>query len=468
MKIIKILEIFEFHLKRRVKGATKLTWGDIIFIKVIDTVRCSLFFSSINDMVLYSTHELLHHDLRISQSSLSRDSYYQALFIFMVTCFDLLRIGKGLYELDRRKILKYEKAFIMISTMKKIEEASIKKLVQKVKKIKRNQRKVSPKKIDDDSKNSNLPNDFENDLENIEKVLRKKKEKLEELDKRCYFLTKNWLYKFGATTTNMIKHIKPECLCQKSYARYYNYSKILKTVIFELLIVSLQNLPILQISLIFSIQLLSSISTIYYAFYLNIFQSCMWALIEIMTELCLTMFLGVGFFMGTTSRDNNPLSTWSRVQFICIFFTVFISVANIFVTVINISGMVMWETGSFLFHKGFFGKKWVRYRSEQINEFLLQQKFLKKENVEISKSPKNKKIEENDSIKFSKFDSEELSKGDSEEEKVDEDEMERSVQSIIKKNQRRSNFVKKVDLDIAKVPSSKVRMKQRKKNIFTG
>lgn len=316
------------------KNAKKLTRPDLIFIKFLDAFRSAIFLSSIYDVVLYSSHEILHHDLKIEQISTGRLSYYLAVLCLTICVFDLIKIYTEIRDFNFVMALKYEKSVLLLSRDTNLLKNDKKKL----------------KKAG----------------ENTEKI----EEKINLLKEKRTYMTKNWLYQVGSITTTLTEGIRLEALHKQPYSRYYRYLKIIKVVMFELCTASLQILPKAQISLIFSIQLWFFLTTIYYIFIKKIFKSFFWSFVEICSEFTILVFLGMGLLMEFLKRGNIEYEIWTRLQFYCIFLVVLTSGINIIALLLTISGQGIWKLGALINYDGFFGTKWVDHRVSKINEIL--------------------------------------------------------------------------------------------------
>lgn len=331
---MKLLEILEYSFKRKIKNASELSKYDFIFLKLLDSVRSAIFLSSIYDVVLYSSHELLHHDLQIEQISSGRISYYLAFLCLNFCLFDLIRIYSNIRDFDFLIALKYEKAILMVNRDTNLAKIDIKK-----------------------KKKKGL------DISSFEEKIKIAKE-------RKKYLVRNWIYRVGSISTTLTEGLKLKFLQGNSNARFYRFFKIVKVVIFEFCTASLQLLPKVQISIIFLTQLIFFFNTIYYIFMKNIFKNLAWSIVEIFTELTILIFLGMGFVMEFLQREKINYDVWVRLQFYCIFLVVVTSGMNIIAFLITFLGKIIWKLGAIIDYQGVFGKRWANYRISEIDEIL--------------------------------------------------------------------------------------------------
>lgn len=366
-KIVKILEILEWHLKRKIKNAKSLTYTDFIFIKILDSIRNSLFMSSMTNLILFSSHEILHHDIQIEQSSSSRLSYYFSCICFNICIFDLTKIYFQLVDFKPLRVIKYERVFLRVQSDKKMMELEKKDLKKEIKMLEKRAKK----------------NGGDRKTQKREKKLKRKFEKIvrkvEAMKKAGNYLIKNWIYAIGTTPTTLLIGIKLEYLDIDTWARFYRYAKLIKSALFEIFISSLQMLPGTQISLIFVTQLLSFFHTIYYVFYKNVLRSFWLSLVEILSELSMLVFLTMGMIMHFNSREGINFDLWVRLQFACVFLVIFSSFANIIVAFFLTLGGGLWNFAKIISYRGFFGSKWDSYRVEEI------ERILQKKGIETNK-----------------------------------------------------------------------------------
>lgn len=114
-------------MKRKIKNLKNLKFYQFQFIKLLDSTRAVIFFSSINDVVLISAHEILHHDLRIEQSSTAALSYKFSLLIFFICLFDFIKIYRILKNFNPIQYLILKKNIVKFRYLKKITKKIFKK-----------------------------------------------------------------------------------------------------------------------------------------------------------------------------------------------------------------------------------------------------------------------------------------------------------------------------------------------------
>ena len=75
-------------------------------INVLDMIKTSIFYSSVDDVALFTVHELLHHDVTIEQTSMAKVSLIFSVIVFLLTSFELVNAFYSLYTFRVGKLLK--------------------------------------------------------------------------------------------------------------------------------------------------------------------------------------------------------------------------------------------------------------------------------------------------------------------------------------------------------------------------
>lgn len=359
---MKILEILEFKLKSKVKDASILTSLDFKFIKFMDFLKSMIFLSSMGDIILYTAHELLHHDLKIEQTSSASLSLFFAFFMFNVCMIEFFKIFQSLRKINLKEFLKFKRELLRT-------EKDLKMLELKIKKFRRCQ----------------IGGEKEMKL----KV--KFMDEMEEIKTQKEFFEKNFLFRFGSISSTLVEGIKLEHLDPSSFSIYYRFLKIVKIAIFEILIVSLQSSPKFQISLITLTQLYFFINTVFQVIWKKIFENGLWSIVEIFDEFTISFFLVVSFLMEFYQRDEFSVETWTRMQFYCIYLIVLSSILNFFVAFLTGFNAFIRTFGSFFWYTGTFGLKSVNREIEEIDE-ILKEKF----SLEFQNEKKNLESDDED------------------------------------------------------------------------
>lgn len=95
--------------KKKIARGIEINYSHLIMINLIDSVRTSIFYSTIYDIGIYTIHELLHHDLNIEQSSLAKVSYSMSVLVFIVCTFGLVQAFTSLKNISIEKLMSCEK-----------------------------------------------------------------------------------------------------------------------------------------------------------------------------------------------------------------------------------------------------------------------------------------------------------------------------------------------------------------------
>lgn len=363
---MKFGEVIEYQLKRRVENPKRLNPYFLHFFRFIDSVRVVVFFSTLNDLILFTSHEILHHDMEIEQSSSASLSYFFSILIFNFCIVDLLRTYKQL------------------RCFNPVEFAILNKLILKYKrkmKIFKEDSRLKIKKAD-------------------EIVKFGYKQKMKKFKNFISFCNTKILYKFGMTNLMMIEGLKLEHLGSKSGFIFLRFYQIIRTIIFELAISSLQMLPKLQVSVILLVQTLFLVFTIYCVFYKKCFEGLLWPAVFIVDEFSIWLFLVVVALLEFFQRNSFSVDFWMRLQIICICLIVISTVANMVVMTINFFFGSFFSFFGFFYYRGGISDKLLLRDFNEINEVVKNSYGVDEENL--------KKIE----IKIIKeFELKELSSG---------------------------------------------------------
>ena len=104
---------------------------------------------------------------------------------------------------------------------------------------------------------------------------------------------------------------------------------VLKTILFSLLINSVQMMPRIQITVILGIQLIYLIYIFWAVFKRKIFSNFFFGLVEIMSEVSIFVFLLIGTLITYMGREAMSVSYSTTIQIIAIFMVLFATVLNL-------------------------------------------------------------------------------------------------------------------------------------------
>ena len=163
-----------------------------------------------------------------------------------------------------------------------------------------------------------------------EKILNKKYSnsyKMSVKAKLIYY-NKRYDYDMGAMMIFFTRGIKPKNL-RKWTGRYFRFAMMLKLTVFEILIVSLQQLSYLQLVLMFLLQLFTVIIITKGFFFDKIYIHKVYGFSDLTTELTILCY----FMIGLTCRiygDSIDSKPWFlKVQLLQIYLILFTSAVNI-------------------------------------------------------------------------------------------------------------------------------------------
>lgn len=139
---------------------------------------------------------------------------------------------------------------------------------------------------------------------------------------------KQYNYVFGMSLMFFIAGL--ETTRMKPFAlRAVKFWSIMKIVVFFLLINCLQTMPILQVSVIFLIQLVYSCYIVWAGLFKRIFLNFIFALVEFVSELAILFFVGIGCLLTYVGKDSLNQNTSTLIQLIAIFMILFSTVVNL-------------------------------------------------------------------------------------------------------------------------------------------
>ena len=139
---------------------------------------------------------------------------------------------------------------------------------------------------------------------------------------------KQYNYVFGMSLMFFIAGLETSRM--KPFAlRAVKFWSIMKIVVFFLLINCLQTMPILQVSIIFLIQLFYSCYIVWAGLIKRVFLNFIFALVEFVSELAILFFVGIGCLLTYFGRDNLNQNTSTLIQLIAIFMILFSTIVNL-------------------------------------------------------------------------------------------------------------------------------------------
>jgi hypothetical protein len=117
----------------------------------------------------------------------------------------------------------------------------------------------------------------------------------------------------GAMTIYFTKGIKVNHL-KKVTGRYYRFALMLKLVLFELFIVSIQQMPMLQLVLM-SVCQFTVLIIIFRAFFIErIYSHKFFGFMDLMTELTIMLYLAIGLLVTIKGSENLDPDTFLNMQ----------------------------------------------------------------------------------------------------------------------------------------------------------
>ena len=281
--ISRMLSIHELLFRSKIDDMWTLSDFDLRAIIILDKVKTSLFLGSVYDMVFYSTHELLHHDLTVPQNATSKLSYCISFVILILVVMDLLRIRGSLSKLKITKL-------IQISNF---------------------QRTV---------------------FNIIESKVASTKEKWNTIKVEKMFL-KELPYKYSAEVRFFVNGLNYKN-CSGFSSLGINLFSILKALSMLIIINSLQVLPRVQITILVTIQVSYFTYLIYMVFRRRVFAKKELGYLEVISEFCILVFLVFGLIFTVFGRDGLSEKTRLLLQALAVMLIMVGTLFNIYFAIV--------------------------------------------------------------------------------------------------------------------------------------
>lgn len=100
-----LLSITEFLFKLKISRAKFINHNHLIYLNLVDTIKTTIFYSVVYDIGIYTVHELLHHDLYISNSGSAKVSYLISCVAFLYACMVLISSYYSLRKISLQKLV---------------------------------------------------------------------------------------------------------------------------------------------------------------------------------------------------------------------------------------------------------------------------------------------------------------------------------------------------------------------------
>lgn len=271
-------------MKSNIRNPENLTTFDYYYVKLIDSFSTVLLLSGIYDFTLYCSHELLHHDLYIDQTSQTNVSYYQSMVCLLLVFVEIIGMFHGIKKLKLERIQRYE-----------------------------------------------------NKVKEIKAYIINKKNKLSyrlQAKARLNYYKRRYEYDMGSMMIYFTKGIKAQYL-QKWTGRFYRFALLMKLIVFEIFIVSLQMLPKSQLMLMTTAQLVVIIIIGKALFFDRIYTHKFFGFMDLITELTIFFYLVIGNLSTYLGEDTIGRSNWTKIQLYEIYLILFTAGMNIIQVLYN-------------------------------------------------------------------------------------------------------------------------------------
>lgn len=146
-------------------------------------------------------------------------------------------------------------------------------------------------------------------------------------ESRLAYYNKRYQYHFGSMMTYYVQGIKPEIL-QTWTGKYHRFLLILKMFVFEVLIVSLQTAPIVQLVLMSIIQLATLIMLLKGMFCDKIYTHKFFGIVDIFYEFTFMSYFSIGLMTAVAGREKIGKEFFETVQLYQIYLILFTAVLS--------------------------------------------------------------------------------------------------------------------------------------------
>lgn len=133
-----------------------------------------------------------------------------------------------------------------------------------------------------------------------------------EAKRRMMYAIKRFEYSMGSMMVFFIKDIKVEHL-EKFSGRYFRFALIMKLVLFEIMIVSLQMLPRFQLGIMTMIQLVVIVIIFKALFIDRIYNHKFFGFMDLLTEVTIFCYLIMGNLNTYMGEEKIGKGTWTKL-----------------------------------------------------------------------------------------------------------------------------------------------------------
>jgi hypothetical protein len=156
---------------------------------------------------------------------------------------------------------------------------------------------------------------FENKVKEIQEYIvdqRNKHSSRKKAKARLNYYKRRYEYDMGAMMIYFTKGIKVKHLA-KWTGRFYRFALMMKLVIFEILIVSLQMLPKTQLMLMSFVQLIVIVIIVKALFIDRIYNHKFFGFMDLVTELTIFCYLVIGNLSTWVGEENIQKEKWTNI-----------------------------------------------------------------------------------------------------------------------------------------------------------
>jgi hypothetical protein len=289
--IIILLRMYQAKIRTYIKRRANFSFDDQVVDQIVDQSRVVVFTMLVIDILFYSTHTVLHMDLKIKQSRDSTISFILSCLAILIICADVICLLLSNREMNTKRI-EFERKLVEIKEKNDVV---------------RKRRLLALKEGEPASKNKESPAVARPEIENNQEDPQQPEISGEKPSKkdRKFKKPKHLESSSFAAECFFTEGIKTEALKE---GRYFNSFSMIKLIVVEPFYVSLQMLPTMQIICLFAIQLSFFIYFLNLAFRKKVFIYKIEVIQVFMNEVSILIFLSLGLLFQLAGGINN-LST---------------------------------------------------------------------------------------------------------------------------------------------------------------
>lgn len=293
--LIILLRMYQAKIRTYIKRRANLSFDDRVVDQIVDQSRVVVFTMLVIDILFYSTHTVLHMDLKIKQTRDSNISFVLSCLAILIISVDVITLLLANMEMSTKRIV-FERKLVEIKEKNdKVRKRRLAALKEGDAPKKNESSDPAPREIEQNMREAQQP------AISGEKAMKKD---------RSFKIPKHVESSSFAAECFFTEGIKTEALKE---GMYFNSLSMIKLIIVEPFYVSLQMLPTMQIVCLFGIQLSFFIYFLNLAFRKKVFIYKIEVIQVFMNEISILIFLTLGLLFQLAGGINNMSTQLSTI-----------------------------------------------------------------------------------------------------------------------------------------------------------